>query len=175
MYRNIEALFIDRDGTIGGDASVTYPGAFKLYPFAKEALKLAKRYNIPLFAFSNQPGISKGECTLHAFEEELLSFGFREVYICPHSHTENCSCRKPSPEMLLTASQTYQLNRKNCVVIGNRWSDMLAASQAGMQAILVKTGAGEEALGKYRHKWIDFEPMYTAKNLLDAMNWLLNK
>lgn len=77
--------------------------------------------------------------------------------------------------MLLTASQTYQLNRKNCVVIGDRWSDMLAASQAGMQAILVKTGAGEEALGKYRHKWIDFEPMYTAKNLLDAMNWLLNK
>lgn len=52
---------------------------------------------------------------------------------------------------------------------------MLAASQAGMQAILVKTGAGEEALGKYRHKWIDFEPMYTAKNLLDAMDWLLNK
>ncbi|MEG0013490.1 MAG: HAD hydrolase-like protein [Cellulosilyticaceae bacterium] len=51
--------------------------------------------------------------------------------------------------------------------------DGAAAHQAGMQAILVKTGACDEALGKYRHKWIDCEPVYIAENILDAVYWLL--
>lgn len=42
-----------------------------------------------------------------------------------------------------------------------------------MQAILVKTGAGDEVLGKYRHKWLECEPVYIAENILDAVNWLL--
>lgn len=175
MKSIIEALFIDRDGTIGGNSSVTYPGEFELYPFTSEALNLAKQHHIRLFAFSNQPGISRGECSLDAFQEELTEWGFEETYICPHTHTENCTCRKPSPEMLLKASTTYNLNTNNCVVIGDRWSDMLAAHQAGMQAILVKTGAGDEAIGKYRHKWLDCEPAYIAENILDAVNWLLKE
>jgi histidinol-phosphate phosphatase family protein len=173
MKYSIEALFIDRDGTIGGDSSVTYPDEFQLYPFTKEALTLAKQQHIRLFAFSNQPGISRGECSMNAFQEELAHWGFEETYICPHVHTENCTCRKPSPEMLLKASATHQLDREKCVVIGDRWSDMLAAHQAGMQAILVKTGAGEEALGKYRHKWLDCKPVYIAENILDAVHWLV--
>ena len=112
---------------------------------------------------------------MNAFQEELADFGFEKAYICPHTHTENCTCRKPSPEMLLKASRTYKLNPKNCVVIGDRWSDMLAAHQANMQAILVKTGAGQEALGKYRHKWIDCEPLYIAEDILDAVLWLLKE
>lgn len=171
----IEALFIDRDGTIGGDSSVTYPDEFELYPFTREALNLAKQHHIRLFAFSNQPGISIGECSMDAFQKELTNFGFEEAYICPHTPTDNCTCRKPSPEMLLKASITYSLNTKSCVVIGDRWSDMLAAHQAGMQAILVKTGASEEALGKYRHKWLNCDPLYIAENILDAIHWLLKE
>ena len=173
MNHIIEALFIDRDGTIGGDSSVTYPGEFKLYPYTIEALELVKKHKLHLFAFTNQPGISKGECSIQLFEEELFGFGFEEAYICPHSHTENCSCRKPSPDMLLRASTDYNLDRKKCVVIGDRWSDMLAAHQAGMQAILVKTGAGKETLETYRHKWKNVEPIYVAENILDSIHWLL--
>lgn len=107
------------------------------------------------------------------FEEELFGLGFEETYICPHSPTENCCCRKPSPDMLLRASTAYNLDRKKCVVIGGRWSDMLAAHQAGMRAILVRTGAGKEALETYRHKWKNVEPIYVAENILDAIHWLL--
>lgn len=62
--------------------------------------------------------------------------------------------------MLLKATCTHNLNKKTCVVIGDRWSDMLAAHQEGMQAILVKTGVGDEALGKYHRKSV-------------AVDWLL--
>ncbi len=56
-----------------------------------------------------------------------------------------------------------------------RLDDMLSAHQADMQAILVKTGAGEEALGKHYHKWLNCEPLYTAENILDAVHWLLKE
>lgn len=36
---NIKAIFIDRDGTIGGDTTIHYPGSFTLFPFTKAALQ----------------------------------------------------------------------------------------------------------------------------------------
>ena len=36
----IDAVFLDRDGTIEGDCSIIYPGEFKLYPFTEQAIKL---------------------------------------------------------------------------------------------------------------------------------------
>jgi histidinol-phosphate phosphatase family protein len=142
----INAIFIDRDGTIGGDCSITYPGEFELFPFADEAIKLLKSLNIKVFAFTNQPGISTGESTVYEFEKELLGFGFEKVYICPHRPEEGCSCRKPNHELLTKASNEYNLDLKKCAVIGDRWSDMLAGHNAGTKKILVMTGAGKDAL-----------------------------
>jgi len=170
----IEAVFIDRDGTIGGDCSITYPGEFKLYPFTEQAIKLLKSLNIKVFAFTNQPGISRGESMIYEFEKELLDFGFEKAYICPHTHEEQFSCRKPSSELLIKASNEYDIDLTKCVVIGDRWTDMLAGAKAGTKKILVMTGAGNEWLGKYRDKWADIEPDYIAKNVLDAVLWLLS-
>ncbi|AKN29790.1 hypothetical protein Ccar_02565 [Clostridium carboxidivorans P7] len=169
----IDAVFIDRDGTIGGGCSAVYPGEFELYPFAKEAIKLLKSLGIKIFAFTNQPGISRGESTIQDFERELLGFGFDKAYICPHGEDEKCSCRKPSSELLIKASNEYNIDLKKCVVIGDRWSDMLAGSNAGTKKILVMTGAGNEALGKYRSKWSSIQPDYIAENILDAVSWLM--
>lgn len=51
---NIEAIFIDRDGTIGGDTTIHYPGSFTLFPFTKAALQKLKSQNIKIFSFTNQ-------------------------------------------------------------------------------------------------------------------------
>lgn len=174
MATIIDAVFIDRDGTIGGDCSIIYPGAFKLYPFAEEAVKLLKSLGIKVFAFTNQPGISRGESTVNDFEKELLGFGFDKAYICPHRPEEQCSCRKPSHKLLVKASIEHKIDLKRCAVIGDRWSDMLAGHNAGTKKILVVTGAGNEALGKYRNKWADVQPDYVAENVLDAVLWLLS-
>ncbi|WP_204902531.1 hypothetical protein [Clostridium estertheticum] len=84
----IEAVFIDRDGTIGGDCSITYPGEFKLYPFTDQAIKLLKSLNIKVFAFTNQPGISRGESTTYEFEKELLDLDSKR-HIYAHIHMRN--------------------------------------------------------------------------------------
>lgn len=38
----IDAVFIDRDGTIGGDCSVVYPGEFKLYPYKNKTATMSR-------------------------------------------------------------------------------------------------------------------------------------
>ncbi|MBT2716578.1 HAD-IIIA family hydrolase [Bacillus sp. ISL-57] len=178
MAKNIQAVFVDRDGTIGGSDSVVYPGEFTLFPFASESIKLLKNDNKMVLSFTNQPGISKGEAKREEFEKELIEFGFDKVYMCPHQHHEDCNCRKPSTGMLLQAAKEYSLDLEHCVVIGDRWTDIMAANEVGCIKIIVQTGAGKESIQKYNNKeyygvWAKVEPDYIAENLLDAVHWLL--
>ncbi|MBM7691427.1 histidinol-phosphate phosphatase family protein [Peribacillus deserti] len=173
----IQAVFIDRDGTIGGSGNVVYPGEFRLFPSADTALLQLKKAGKLLFSFTNQPGISMGKASLEEFQKELTGFGFVQIYLCPHQHTYGCTCRKPSIGMLLQAVDENGLNLKQCVVIGDRWTDMVAAEQADCINILVKTGAGAEALKKYENKeffalWGEVALDYAAADLLEAVEWL---
>ena len=168
---NIEAVFLDRDGTIGGGNNVVYPGEFQLYDFAKEAIKLLKENNVKIFSFTNQPDISKGLAKKQDFIDELLGFGFDKICICPHTHEEGCDCRKPNSTMIIECAKEFNINLNNTFVIGDRWSDMLAAENAGSRGILVKTGAGIEALEKYRNRWTKTE--FIAENVLEAVIWIL--
>ena len=68
---NIQAIFIDRDGTIGGDTTIHYPGSFTLFPFTKASLQKLKANHIKIFSFTNQPGIADGIATIADFSQEL--------------------------------------------------------------------------------------------------------
>lgn len=173
LKKNIQAVFLDRDGTIGGDTDATYPDKFELYPYTNEAIKILKDKGIRIFAFTNQPGISRGEAMEEDFTNELRGFGFEKAYICPHSPEENCKCRKPATGLLLKAEQEYGLDLEKCVVIGDRWSDMLAAERVKARKILVLTGCGKDALAKDRDKWLEVEPDYVADNILEAVKWIV--
>lgn len=74
--------------------------------------------------------------------------------------------------MLIIGAEKYILNLENCVVIGDRWSDMLAASKANSIKILVKTGAGHSALNEHYEKIKDIDIEYIAENIKDAIDWL---
>lgn len=174
----IQAIFIDRDGTIGGTDEVTYPCNFEPFPFVRKSLSLLKQNNILIFSFTNQPGISREEAKVSDFEEELLSIGFDKVYLCPHQQGECCSCRKPLPGMLQQAASEYDLDLSRCVVIGDRWTDLVAANEVGAVKILLRTGAGEKELMKLNNneffgKWTEVQPDYVFEDLEDAINWLL--
>jgi len=174
----LQAVFIDRDGTLGGSESVVYPGEFELFPFSVEALGLLKKAGTRIFSLTNQPGISRGEATVDDFKRELTSFGFNQVYICPHSHDEGCDCRKPSPGLLLNAANEHGLDLSQCAVIGDRWTDMAAANAAGCVRVLVKTGAGDRDYLRYcNHEyfgdWLNAVPNHVADNFLEAVRWLL--
>lgn len=127
-----------------------------------------------MIAFTNQPDISDGKISVHDFETELYSFGFDDICICPHRPSDHCPCRKPSPYMLLRAGEKYQLDLAECFVIGDRWSDILAGTQAGVKSILVRTGAGMDSLGVDSDKWDFTKASYLAENLLDAVQWIIH-
>lgn len=169
----IKAVFIDRDGTLGGGEEVTFPKEFSLYPNTKKALDLLKENNIKIFAFTNQPDISRGLCKQEDFENELYGFGFDDLCICPHTNEDNCECRKPKTKMLKHISAKYNISLSDCFVIGDRWSDMVAGINVGCKVILVKTGAGIGAITKYKDKWDINRAEKVAGDILGAVYYIL--
>lgn len=170
----LQAVFLDRDGTIGGTGHFVHPRDFDLYPFAPEAIRLLKAAGLKLFAFTNQHRISLGQATEAEFTEQFLTYGFDTAYICPHGADEGCDCRKPAPGMLLRAAAEHGLALTRCAVIGDvGGTDMLAAHAVGAVKILVRTGWGEGSLGDHRGVWAHVDPDYVAQDLLEAVQWLL--
>ena len=169
---SIQAIFLDRDGTIGGDNTVHYPGAFTLFPDVASLMERLRNQGMLLIAFTNQPGISKGLAREEEFRTELKNFGFDDVLICPHAAENHCSCRKPSPDLLLQAQAKYDLRLEQCVVIGDRWSDMVAAARAECLKILVRTGAGESSIRDYADRLEQANVDHIADDLAEAIAWL---
>lgn len=168
-----QAVFIDRDGTIGGTGHFIHPKDFKPYLSSLEAINLLKSIGVRLFGFTNQHRISRGEAKEIDFIQEFTKLGFDDAYICPHEPDHKCDCHKPAPGMLLRAAREHDLDLTKCIVIGDVGStDMLAGSAVGATKILVRTGWGEGALGKFRDSWAEVEPDYIANNLLDAAIWV---
>ncbi|WP_440118958.1 HAD-IIIA family hydrolase [Paenibacillus sp. QZ-Y1] len=169
---DVQAVFLDRDGTIGGTGHFIHPQAFKLYPNAQDAIHLLKKSGLKVFAITNQYRISRGEATIQQFEEQFNEYGFDQAYICPHE--QDCNCRKPKPGMLLEASEEHNLDLTKCVVIGDVGdTDMLAAHEVGAKKIIVRTGWGNSSLSKYRDKWIEANPDYIAEDILEAAHWII--
>ncbi len=140
-YDKVQAVFMDRDGTIGGTGHFVHPDSFTLYPNAQKSIDLLKLAGIRVFALTNQHRISRGEATVEAFNKQFQGYGFDQAYICPHE--DECVCRKPKPGMLIDAAKEHNLDLTKCVVIGDVGStDMLAAHAVGAKKILVRTGWG---------------------------------
>jgi histidinol-phosphate phosphatase family protein len=172
MNDGLQAVFFDRDGTIGGSDAVEYPGEFKLFPYTAQVIERLKVKGIQVFSFTNQPGISRAEATEDEFFSELKAFGFDEIYLCPHHHKEGCRCRKPSTGMLEKAANEHSLVLSKCAVFGDRWTDIMAAKSAGCIAVLVLTGSGTAAY-EQNHQTSNVQPDYVAENLQTGADWLL--
>ncbi|MFB9753787.1 HAD-IIIA family hydrolase [Paenibacillus hodogayensis] len=174
--QGVQAVFMDRDGTIGGDGHFIHPRDFELFPFSLEAIRLLKQNGIPVFALTNQHRIARGEAVEQEFVDQFASYGFDSSYICPHSSGAGCECHKPQPGLLRKAAQEHGLDLTRCAVIGDVGStDMLAAHAVGAVKILVLTGWGSDSLHVYRDKWADAEPDFVAANVLEAAQWLLGQ
>lgn len=168
-----KAVFIDRDGTLGGGNEVIFPNEFSLFSNTRQALDLLKNNNIKIYAFTNQPDISRGLCKQEDFENELYGLGFDDVCICPHTNKDNCECRKPKIKMLENISKKYNFSLSDCFVIGDRWSDMIAGLDAGCKVILVKTGAGNDAITKFKDKWDISKVERIVDDILDAVCFII--
>ena len=181
------AVFLDRDGTLNEDPGyLGDPEKVKLYPETGKALSLLKNdLSLSLIVVSNQSGIGRGLITKYDVESvnkkinELLepfNVQIDAFYYCPYhpdfNTDEECSCRKPSPEMVLKAAEDFNVDLKGSYLIGDAVSDIECGKNSGIKTILVKTGYGKESF--YRLQRLNKIPTFVADNILEA-GWFIQK
>ncbi len=143
------ALF-DRDGTINVDTGHLYePEKLLLIPGGVELLRYySSQANYKIVVVTNQAGIAKGLYDvsdmhqLHrVLNQRLAKEGCRidAYYYCPHHPdiTGNCECRKPRPGMIKKAIFDFEADPTECVLFGDKESDIEAADAAGIKGFLV--------------------------------------
>ncbi|MEO6913687.1 MAG: HAD family hydrolase [Candidatus Baltobacteraceae bacterium] len=142
------AVLFDRDGTLIED--VPYSGdPDRVVPLAqaRESLDRLRAAGLPVVVISNQSGIGRGMITAAQAEsvnrrvEELLG-PFDGLFYCPHAPQDDCECRKPKPKLILDAAEALSVPPACCVMVGDKVSDIEAASNAGAQGFLLGPSFG---------------------------------
>jgi D-glycero-D-manno-heptose 1,7-bisphosphate phosphatase len=139
-----KALFIDRDGVINVDKVHVFRKTD--FEFTEGIFDLCRKYlsyGYLIIVITNQAGIAKGLYTVEDFDK-LTDWMIRQfkdkgitiskVYYCPHHPdiTGPCQCRKPNPGMILKAVKEFNLDISECILIGDKESDLEAGRRAGI-------------------------------------------
>lgn len=141
--------FFDRDGTINIDTG--HPHRVEELELITPTIKLIKKYKEQGYycvVVTNQAGIAKGlygeedmrlfNCELN---RQLLTFGasIDAFYFCPHhpDFSGECDCRKPKPGMIKKALFDFEADPKQCILFGDKESDLEASQACGIEAILI--------------------------------------
>lgn len=142
----MKAAFIDRDGTINKD----YPDDDWKYISEPEfldgsikALKGIRQKGYEIIIITNQYLINDGIISLlqyKAFTERLLQrlrsndIDVLDIFYCPHSKKENCSCLKPKTGLIEMAISKYpDINLNESFIAGDSCSDVELGSKLGIK------------------------------------------
>lgn len=138
----IKAILFDRDGTLIHDIPYNGdPARVRPIDGIAEALAELRRAGLLLGVVTNQSAIARGLIT-HAqadavnTEVERHLGPFDTWQICPHQDTDHCHCRKPAPGLIIQAANALHVPPAQCLVIGDRSTDLDAAKTAGAAGIL---------------------------------------
>ena len=195
-----KAIFLDRDGTIikevpSGNPSdkdlfgyITQVEQVKLIEGSAYAIGLARKLGFKSIVISNQSAIARGWIT----EEKLQSINeemYRQLkeedpeaiiddfFYSPY-HVDgiiekfkiDSPMRKPGIGMILEAKEKYKIHMEESLLIGDSYSDMKCAENAGLKKILVLTGYGEIALKKCLDEGLKIN--FIADKLIDAVKFI---
>ena len=136
-------VFLDRDGIINYDKGFVFriedvtfvEGIFELCNYFRQR-------DFEIVIVTNQSGLGRGLYTeqdfkrtmnfiLERFKEEGVEI--LDYFYCPHKPTDLCKCRKPLPELFINAIQKFNVLAEDCISIGDRDTDIVAAVGAGIQ------------------------------------------
>ncbi|MFL6047840.1 MAG: HAD-IIIA family hydrolase [Propionibacteriaceae bacterium] len=139
------AVLFDRDGTLIKDVPyLADPGRVQPMPGARRILNQLRRQGVAVGVVSNQSGVARGlinpdELARVNDRVESLLGPFDTWQVCTHAPDAGCSCRKPSPGLVMAAAAELGLAPHECLMIGDIGSDVDAALAAGARAVLVPT------------------------------------
>ncbi len=141
------AVFIDRDDTIARD--VPYcddPDKFEIFPDVPEAVARLNAAGYLVIVITNQSGIDRGlfsEETLGAIHDKLrrqvAAGGGRidDIFYCPHTPDEHCSCRKPEIGLGLAAIAKHGIDPSRSWMVGDHDKDVEFGRRLGCRTVKV--------------------------------------
>jgi len=185
------AVFIDRDGTISEEVGyINHPSRFRLFPYAAAAIKQLNQNGWLAIVITNQAGVARGYFsedmiqTVHAAMMKELEHGdarIDAVYYCAHHPSVGeppyrfaCDCRKPKPGLITSAAQDFNIDLGGSWMVGDRYSDVELARNAGVKSMFVMSGYGRGEWEHQRANW-KAQPDLIAENLLEAVRVIVAK
>ncbi len=185
LRKKQKAIFLDRDGTINKyKGFINSSDDIELIDKVAEGIKNINQSGYLAIVISNQPVIARGECTFDEveamFDKIEFLLGLEGAYIdaryyCPHHPHKGyegevpelkikCRCRKPDIGMIEKAVKDFNLDLKNCYIIGDSNVDIMTGKNANIKTIKVNSPLVEEPLAV---------PDYEAKDFCDAVEFIL--
>lgn len=175
-----KAVFLDRDGVVnvfpGPGKFVLNWAAFEFMPEVQPQLKRLREAGFFLVLVTNQSGVGRGLMTLDDLHEihvnmqaELGAHGLDAIYFCPHHPDAGCTCRKPSPEMILRAAAEHGLELAASFLVGDSGRDIEMGRAAGVRTTLCRENLPpsiESMEARYR-------PERFSRSLGEAVDWIL--
>ena len=179
------AVFIDRDGTISEEVGyINHASRFRLFPYSAAALKQLHENGYLAIVITNQAGVARGYFSedmvqnIHRrMTDELTASGatLDAIHYCAHHplvgeppYRLDCDCRKPKPGLLLRAARDFDIDMGQSWMVGDRYSDIELAANAGVQSVLVLSGYGRGEWEHQRDNWT-IKPDLVAEDLLEAV------
>jgi D-glycero-D-manno-heptose 1,7-bisphosphate phosphatase len=168
-------VFLDRDGVLNKafpEGGTTRPpvsvAELELLPGVPEALARLRAAGFVLVVVTNQPDVARGKQRREQVEEINAKLSAElpllDVFACYHDTADKCACRKPKPGLLLTAAQKWNLDLDSAFLIGDRWSDIVAAHAAGCGGVLIETPFSNPERCNPDHRTTD---------ITGAVDWIL--
>lgn len=144
------AVFLDRDGVINPMGKhVHTPEDFELIPGVAEALYRLSAAGYKLLLVTNQAGVAFGHLTptdVGRIHQKMMDMLFREArvqftdilacYDHPKAtvaqYRSNSNMRKPRTGMFELLLERHRLDPANCIMVGDRNTDIIPARKLGM-------------------------------------------
>jgi D-glycero-D-manno-heptose 1,7-bisphosphate phosphatase len=129
------------------------PERVEVLPEMRALLDDLRAAGLKLAVVSNQSGVGRGFISVAQVEavnrriDELLG-PFDGFFVCLHAPEDACECRKPKPKLILDAARALGVAPDECLVVGDRESDVQAARNAG--AIPLKVDGPNDAVLRLR-------------------------
>lgn len=183
------AVFIDRDGTISEEVGyINHASRFLTFPYAADAIKKLNESGWLAIVVTNQAGVARGYFaeemiqTVHQRMTEDLARGGAKldaVYYCAHHpsvgeppYRLDCDCRKPKPGLITRAAGDFAIDLENSWMVGDRYSDIELARNAGVKSAFVLSGYGRGEWEHQRTNWTE-QPDLVAEDLLEAVRLIV--
>ncbi|MBS3935135.1 MAG: D-glycero-beta-D-manno-heptose 1,7-bisphosphate 7-phosphatase [Sulfuritalea sp.] len=148
-------IILDRDGVINQDSDnyIKSPEEWIPLPGSLDAIARLNQWGWRVVVCTNQSGIGRGLFgmdTLNAIHDKMVKAvshaggAIDAIFFCPHTHADDCACRKPKPGMLEEIAVRYNVALAGVPVVGDSLRDLQAAVAVGAQPMLVLTGKGRK-------------------------------